>query len=131
MPRVEASWETPKYSSYSILNVINPLLCWQDPHRHPAIKGFKVQMFKQEDQRTVDLGTTTDTYMPLPTDEYRISTSYKIRVATIGLDDRQSSYEESDTLVASPLRFDFSSANVATLPDGRSLRTQRLLFLVI
>ena len=131
MPRVEASWEAPKYSSYSILNVINPLLCWQDPHRHPAIRGFKVQMFKQEDQRTVDLGTTTDTYMPLPTDEYNISTSYKIRVATIGLDDRQSSYEESDTLVASPLRFDFSSANVATLPDGRSLRTQRLLFLII
>jgi hypothetical protein len=131
MPRVEASWEAPKYSSYSILNVINPLLCWQDPHRHPAIRGFKVQMFKQEDQRTIDLGTTTDTYMPLPTDEYNISTSYKIRVATIGLDDRQSSYEESDTLVASPLRFDFSSANVATLPDGRSLRTQRLLFLII
>lgn len=131
MPRVEASWEAPKYSSYSILNVINPLLCWQDPHRHPAIRGFKVQMFKQEDQRTINLGTTTDTYMPLPTDEYNISTSYKIRVATIGLDDRQSSYEESDTLVASPLRFDFSSANVATLPDGRSLRTQRLLFLII
>lgn len=131
MPRVEASWEAPKYSSYSILNVVNPLLCWQDPHRHPAIKSFKVQMFKQEDQRTVDLGTTTDTYMPLPTDEYRISTSYKIRIATIGLDDRQSSYAESDTLVASPLRFDFSSANVAMLPDGRSLRTQRLLFLII
>ncbi len=131
MPRVEATWEAPLYSSYSVLNVINPLLCWQDPHRHPAIKAFRVQMLTTEDQRTIDLGTTTDTYIPLPTDEYNISTSYKIRIATIGLDGRQSSYEESDTLVASPLRFDFSSAKVATLPDGRTVNSQRHLFLVI
>ena len=86
MPRVEATWEAPLYSSYSVLNVINPLLCWQDPHRHPAIKAFRVQMLTTEDQRTIDLGTTTDTYIPLPTDEYSISTSYKIRIATIGLE---------------------------------------------
>jgi hypothetical protein len=60
-----------------------------------------------------------------------LSSSYQIRIATIGQDGRQSSYEESDTLVASPLRFDFSSAKVATLPDGQALSTQRHLFLII
>ena len=131
MPRVEATWEPPRYSAYSILNVINPLISWQDSHNNPLVRAYKVQLFKIEDQRTIDLGTTEDTYMSIPTDDYKLSSSYQIRIATIGQDGRQSSYEESDTLVASPLRFDFSSAKVATLPDGQALSTQRHLFLII
>ena len=131
MPRVEATWDAPRYSAYSVLNVINPAISWQDSHKNPLVQAYKVQLFKVEDNRTIDLGTTTDTYMEIPSDDYRLSSSYQLRIATIGQDGRQSSYEESDTLVASPLRFDFSSATVATLPDGRTLSTQRLLFLII
>lgn len=131
MARVEAKWEYPNYSAYSVFNVINPLICWQEPLNHPVVKEFRVQLYKIEDDRYVDLGITSDTYMPLPTDDYTIRSSYKIRIATIGADNRQSSFAEGAAVVASPLRFDFSSSNVARLPDGRGLKSQRLLFLLI
>ena len=98
---------SPRYSAYSVLNVINPAISWQDSHKNPLVQAYKVQLFKVEDNRTMDLGTTTDTYMEIPSDDYRLSSSYQLRIATIGQDGRQSSYEVSDTLVASPLRFDF------------------------
>ena len=131
MPRIEANWSFPRYSDYSILNLVSPAVCWQEPRIHPLVKRFRVQVYFTEDARTLDLGTTEETYMAIPSDDYSLSTSYRLRIATIGADGRQSSYVESDTLVASPLRFDFSSLRTVTLPSGQKIKSQRLLFLVI
>ena len=131
MPRIEANWSFPQFSGYSILNLINPAICWQEPRNNPLVKRFRVQTYFIEDARTLDLGTTEETYMPIPSDDYSLTTSYKFRIATIGTDGRQSSFVESDTLVASPLRFDFSSLGTVTLPSGQKLKSQRLLFLII
>ncbi|MAA76771.1 MAG: hypothetical protein CML73_01890 [Rhodobiaceae bacterium] len=131
MPRIEANWSFPQFTGYSILNLLNPAICWQEPRNNPLIKKFRVQVYFKEDARTLDLGATEETYMAIPSDDYSLTTSYKIRIATIGTDGKQSSFVESDTLVASPLRFDFSSLRSVTLPEGQKLKSQRLLFLII
>lgn len=130
MARIEATWEYPRYSPYSILRVVNPLIAWVDPINNPLVREFRVQLFNIDENVYRDIGRTQQTYLTIPTDEYNLQSSYKIRIATISTEGRQSAYAEGSAVVASPLRFDFSSAPVAKLPDGRSLQTQRLLFLL-
>lgn len=127
----EISWSYPQYSGYSILNAaINPAICWQEPYNNPLIKEFRVQMYREEDDKWVDYGNTTKDYMLIDPEEYDIKTSYKIRIATIGVNRRQSPWAYSQRFVASPLRFDFTTATTVKIPDGRSVTNQRLLFLL-
>lgn len=130
MARIEATWQFPQYSSYSVMNALCPVVCWNGTINHPLIREFRVQLYNVEENRYVDLGTTQETYLPIPTDDYTIASSYRIRIATIGTDGRESAWTESQTTIASPLRFDFSSARTAKLPEGRSVASQRLLFLL-
>lgn len=130
MARLDATWPVPQFSPYSILNVICQAIHWVEPINNPLIKEFRVQLFDVGKNNYTDLGTTQENYVTIPTDDYELKSAYQLRVATIGTDGRQSSYAVSSTFIASPLRFDFSSTRTAKLPDGRSLASQRLLFLL-
>jgi hypothetical protein len=130
MARIEANWRFPQYSPYSILNVLCPAMSWTENINHPLIKEFKVELFRKEENTYIDLGATQETYVSIPSDDYDIYSSYQVRIATMGVDGRQSAWANSPTFIASPLRFDFSSSDTAKLPEGRVVNTQRLLFLL-
>lgn len=130
MARVAATWQFPSYSPYSILNVINPLVAWVAPINNPLIREFRVQIYDVRERVYRDVGRTDLDYINIPTDNYRLESIYQIRIATITTDGRQSPYSDSASIVASPLRFDFSTATNVVLPDGTSTQTQRLLFLL-
>ena len=130
MAQIDVSWDYPQYSGYSILNAINPAVCWQEPRNNPLIKEFVVELYREEDDKWIDLGHTTTDYAKIDSTDYDIRTSYQIRIATIGVNRRQSPWSYSQRFVASPLRFDFTSPNDVRLPDGSSKLNQRLLFLL-
>ena len=130
MAQIDVSWSWPQYTGYSILNVLNPAVCWQEPRNNPLIKQFAVELYRQEDDLWVNLGETTNDYVKIDTTDYDIRTSYQIRIATIGVNGRQSPWSYSQRFVASPLRFDFTSPSSVRLPDGSSKLNQRLLFLL-
>lgn len=127
---IEARWEFPSYSPYSVLNVLCQAVSWTEPINNPLIRGFNVELLILEENRTVSLGEIRETYTTIPSDNYTIASSYKLRVATVGTDGRQSAFSESAAFVASPLRFDFSTSENVKLPDGRAVASQRLLFLL-
>ena len=131
MAQIEASWEAPKFAGYSPLRMLYPFIAWSDPAEHPQASRYRVQVFNVEDNRFDDLGIVPETYRLIPSDTYTISSSYRVRVATIGPDGRQSAFSQGATAIASPLRFDFSTRAFARLPNGTLARTQRLLFLII
>jgi len=130
MAQIDISWDVPQYSAYSVLNAINPAVCWQEPINNPLIKEFRVELYREEDDKWIDLGRTTADYVRIDQDDYDIRSSYQIRIATIGINRRQSPWSYSQRYIASPLRFDFSTPNTVTLPDSQSKRNQRLLFLL-
>lgn len=127
---IEARWEFPSYSPYSVLNVLCQAVSWTTPINNPLIRGFNVELLVLEENRTISLGEIKETYATIPSDNYTIASSYKLRVATVGTDGRQSAFSESAAFVASPLRFDFSTSENVKLPDGRTVASQRLLFLL-
>jgi len=127
---IEARWTYPSFSPYSTLNLLCQAICWSEPINNPLIRGFKVELLILEENRTLSLGEVRETYVTVPSDNYTIASSYKLRVATVGTDGRQSAFVESAAFVASPLRFDFSSSENVKLPDGRAVASQRLLFLL-
>lgn len=130
MAQIDVTWKWPQYSGYSVLNAINPAVCWQEPRNNPLIKEFAVELYREEDDIWIDLGHTTNDYIKIDSADYDIRTSYQIRIATIGVNRRQSPWSYSQRFIASPLRMDFTAANTARLPDGSSKLNQRLLFLL-
>ncbi len=131
MIRTEVTWKFPQYSGYSILNAINPAICWQEPINHPLIKSFKVELYRQEDDKWIDLGQTTKDYVLIDSEQYDIRTSYRVRIATIGVNRIQSPWAYSQRYIASPLRFDFTATSTVKIPDGQDKLNQRLLFLLM
>jgi hypothetical protein len=130
MAQIDVTWKWPQYSGYSVLNAINPAVCWQEPRNNPLIKEFAVELYREEDDIWIDLGHTTNDYIKIDSADYDIRTSYQIRIATIGVNRRQSPWSYSQRFIASPLRMDFTAANTVRLPDGSSKLNQRLLFLL-
>lgn len=130
MAQIDVKWDYPLFSSYSVLSAAWPGVCWNDPYTNPLIKEFRVQMLLVEDDKWVDLGHTAKDYMRVDAGDYTLKSSYQIRIATIGVNRRQSPWAYSQVFIASPLRFDFTAADVVRLPDGQSKRNQRLLFLL-
>ena len=131
MAQIEASWAAPTFTGYSPLRMLYPFIAWSEPINHPQASRYRVQVFNVEDNRFDDLGVVAETYSLIPSDSYTIFSSYRVRVATIGPDGRQSAFSQGATAIASPLRFDFSSRAFARLPNGNLVRSQRLLFLII
>lgn len=128
--RVEITWNVPQYTGYSILNVLNPAICWQRPVNNPLIRSFQVQMLRQEEDMWMDLGQTEKNYAYVDAVDYDIRSSYLIRIATIGLNGKRSGWSYSSRYVASPLRFDFAAVDPVRLPNGETKPNQRLLFLM-
>jgi hypothetical protein len=130
MAFTDITWQQPKYSGYSVLNAINPAVCWNEPYVHPFFRSFDVEAYREEEDRWVKLGETTKNYIRLPADDFDIFSSYQIRIATIGINRERSAWSYSSKFIASPLRFDFTSQKIVTLPDGQTVQNQRLLFLL-
>lgn len=130
MAQIEVSWDFPQYTGYSILNAIHPAVCWQEPRNSPLVKEFEVQLYREEDDQWVPLGNTSSDNIRVDAAYYDIFSSYRVRIATIGLNKRRSSWSYSQRLIASPLRFDFTTPRTVRLPDGASKLNQRLLFLL-
>lgn len=130
MALIDVTWNQPRYSGYSILNTINPAVCWQEPQVHPFFRTFEVQMYREEEDRWVELGQTSKNYIGVQTEEFDIDSSYQIRIATIGINRERSAWAYSRRFIASPLRFDFTTDSEVTLPSGQSVQNQRLLFLL-
>jgi hypothetical protein len=127
---VTVTWQQPRYSAYSVLNALNPAVCWNEPYTHPFFREFQVDLRREEEDRWVSLGKTTKDYINVDDAEFDINSSYQIRVATIGINRQRSAWSYSRKFIASPLRFDFTTSDTVTLPDGRTVQNQRLLFLL-
>lgn len=130
MTRLEISWKHPQYRGYSILNTLNPAVLWHRPRNNPLIRSFEVEMLREEEDRWIKLGQTQQAYAYVDAAEYDLKSSYQIRIATIGVSGRRSGWAYSSRYIASPLRFDFTTAPTVRLPNGESKRNQRLLFLL-
>ena len=129
--RLEIQWKVPQYSGYSVLNALNPAVCWQRPTPNPLVRQFEVELLREEEDLVVSLGTTRKNYVYVDADDYDIKTSYKIRIATIGINGKRSGWSYSSRYIASPLRFDFSAVgDTVRLPSGENKPNQRLLFLM-
>jgi hypothetical protein len=131
MANYEASWDFPQYSAYSILNVINPAICWNTVQNNPLIKGFEVDYLDMLDMQWKRVGETNVSYIQFPSDVYVGESLYRIRIATIGVNGRRSAYSYSTVTQSSPLVFDFTLSQDVRLANGSIVPNQRLLFLVI
>lgn len=131
MANNEINWEFPQFSAYSVLNVINPAVCWNPPQNNPLIKGFEVDYLDVEDNQWIRIGETNTNYIQFPGDAYTVDGLYRVRIATIGINGRRSAYSYNIFTTASPLAFDFTSAQDVRLADGTIVPNQRYLFLVI
>tara|TARA_B100001094_G_C18186648_1_gene804250 strand:- start:1815 stop:2207 length:393 start_codon:yes stop_codon:yes gene_type:complete len=128
---IEATWQAPKFTTYSTFRAIYPFVAFNNPINHPQAAQYRVQVLNLSDNRFDDLGIVPETYKLIPSDSYTILSAYRVRVATISPSGRQSPFSTGPTAIASPLRFDFSTQPSARLPSGVLVRSQRLLFLII
>lgn len=131
MANYEVSWDFPQYSAYSILNVINPAICWNTVQNNPLIKGFEVDFLDVEDNQWKRIGETNVNFIQFPSDVYVGESLYRIRIATIGINGRRSAYAYSTITASSPLVFDFTLSQDVRLASGSIVPNQRFLFLVI
>lgn len=131
MSNFEVRWDFPQYSAYSILNTINPIVCWNAPQNNPLIKGFQVDYLDLEENQWVRLGTTNTNYIRFPSDVYTEDGLYRIRIATIGINGRKSAYSYNNYTASSPLVFNFTTAQDVRLTADTTVPNQRYLFLVI
>lgn len=127
----EATWDFPQYSGYSILNVIHPAICWNVPQNNPFIAAFEVDVLNTIENQWVRAGTTAVNYIRFPPDVYPVNGSYRIRIATIGVNGRRSPYAYSTVTLASPLVFDFTASQTVRYSNGTTVPNQRYLFLII
>lgn len=126
----EVKWNYPQYSSYSVLNAINPLVCWNPPQNNPLIEGFEVEYLNTLDGQWIKLGVTASNYIRFPSNVYSVNGSYRIRIATIGVNGKRSPYAYSTVVLASPLVFDFTSSQDVRYSNGTVVPNQRYLFLI-
>lgn len=127
----ETTWEYPQYSAYSILNVVNPAICWNPPQNNPFIATFEVDYLDVLDNQWVRIGSTAANYIRFPSDVYSTNGSYRIRIVAIGTNGRKSPYSYSVISLASPLVFDFTASAVVRYSNGTTVPNQRFLFLVL
>lgn len=126
----EATWDFPQYSTYSILNAVSPVVCWNPPQNNPFIASFEVEYLDVLDNQWVMIGSTSSNYIRFPSDVYSTNGSYRIRIAAIGTNGRKSPYSYSVVSLASPLVFDFTASSVVRYSDGTTVPNQRILFLI-
>ena len=127
----EITWRFPQYSQYSILSTVVPGVCWKPLENNPFILAFDVEYSDVVDGTFISLGTTSVNYIRFPSDVYVTSASYRLRIATIGINGRRSPFSVSIVELSSPLVFDFTASQTVRYSDGTTVSNQRFLFLVL
>jgi len=127
----EAIWKFPQYSPYSILGAVTPGVCWKPLENNPLIAGFNVEYLDVSDGSWVNLGTTSSSYIRFPSDVYVTNASYRLRIATIGVNGKRSPFSVSVAELSSPLVFDFTASQTVRYSNGTVVPNQRFLFLVL
>jgi hypothetical protein len=127
----EAVWGYPQYSAYSILGAVVPGVCWKPLENNPFIAAFEVEYLDTSDGVWTNLGTTSVNYIRFPSDVYVTSSSYRLRVATIGINGKRSPFSVSIVELSSPLVFDFTASQTVRYSNGTVVPNQRFLFLVL
>ena len=127
----EAIWKFPQYSPYSILSTVVPGVCWKPLENNPLIAGFNVEYLDVNDGAWIDLGTTSSSYIRFPSDVYATNASYRLRIATIGVNGKRSPFSLSVAELSSPLVFDFTASQTVRYSNGTVVPNQRFLFLVL
>lgn len=127
----EASWQFPQYSPYSILSTVVPGACWKPLENNPLIAGFDVEYLDVIDGSWTSIGTTASSYIRFPSDIYVTNASYRLRIATIGVNGKRSPFSISVTELSSPLVFDFTASQTVRYSNGTTVPNQRLLFLLL
>ncbi len=127
----ETTWDYPQYSPYSILNAVSPGVCWKPLENNPFIAGFQVEYLDVNDGIWTNIGTTAVNYIRFPSDVYASPTSYRLRIATIGINGKRSPFSISVATLSSPLVFDFTTSQTVRYSNGTLVPNQRFLFLVL
>jgi hypothetical protein len=127
----EAIWKFPQYSPYSILGAVTPGVCWKPLENNPLIAGFNVEYLDVSDGSWINLGTTSSSYIRFPSDAYVTNASYRLRIATIGVNGKRSPFSVSVAELSSPLVFDFTASQTVRYSNGTVVPNQRFLFLVL
>jgi len=127
----EAIWKFPQYSPYSILGAVTPGVCWKPLENNPLIAGFNVEYLDVSDGSWINLGTTSSSYIRFPSDVYVTNASYRLRIATIGVNGKRSPFSVSVAELSSPLVFDFTASQTVRYSNGTVVPNQRFLFLVL
>jgi hypothetical protein len=127
----EAVWQFPQYSPYSILSAVTPGVCWKPLENNPLIAGFNVEYLDVSDGSWINLGTTSSSYIRFPSDVYVTNASYRLRIATIGVNGKRSPFSVSVAELSSPLVFDFTASQTVRYSNGTVVPNQRFLFLVL
>lgn len=127
----EARWDFPQYSPYSILGAIVPGVCWKPLENNPLIAAFAVEYLDVSDGSWTSLGTTSSSYIRFPSDVYVTNASYRLRIATIGVNGKRSPFSVSVAEPSSPLMFDFTASQTVRYSNGTVVPNQRFLFLVL
>jgi hypothetical protein len=128
----EVTWKFPQYSAYSVLNAVVPGVCWRPLENNPSIAGFEVEYLDAADGAWINIGTTSTNYIRFPSDVYASNTaSYRLRIATIGVNGKRSPFSLSVAELSSPLVFDFTASRTVRYSNGTTVPNQRLIFLVL
>lgn len=127
----EIRWKFPQYSAYSVLNVINPAICWNPPENNPFIQKFEVDILNTADDQWVRIADTASNFVRFPADNYAINPSYRARIATIGINGRRSPYAYSIVQLSSALVFDFTTSSTVSFSNGTRVSNQRYIFLIL
>jgi hypothetical protein len=127
----ETTWDFPQYSPYSILNTVVPGVCWKPLENNPLIAAFAVEYLDVSDGSWTSLGTTASNYIRFPSDVYVTNASYRLRIATIGVNGKRSAFSVSVVELSSPLVFDFTASQTVRYSNGTVVPNQRFLFLVL
>jgi hypothetical protein len=127
----ETTWDFPQYSPYSILNAVVPGVCWKPLENNPLIAAFAVEYLDVADGSWANLGTTASNYIRFPSDVYVTNASYRLRIATIGVNGKRSAFSVSVVELSSPLVFDFTASQTVRYSNGTVVPNQRFLFLVL
>jgi len=127
----ETTWQFPQYSPYSIFGAIMPGVCWKPLENNPLIAAFAVEYLDVSDGSWTSLGTTASSYIRFPSDVYVTNASYRLRIATIGVNGKRSPFSVSVAELSSPLVFDFTASQTVRYSNGTVVPNQRFLFLVL
>lgn len=92
MPTLSISWSAPVRYAYSVMGSVFPGVAWQLPQTDWEIQAYRVQYRLEADKNWIDAGTVREPFIEI---KNIIDGSYRVRVATIDVAGRTSSWVAS------------------------------------